>query len=69
MQKWNRYQRIFGEDQAAEFEHRVNEAVSSAVREMDKLVDDEVKIQYVTHVFAKTLDHLQDWLTHPRMVN
>ena len=69
MQKWNRYQRLFGEDRASEFEHRVNEAVNSAVREMDKLVDDEVKIQYVTHVFAKTLDQLQDWLTHPRMVN
>lgn len=69
MQKWNRYQRIFGENQAAEFEHRVNEAVNSAVREMDKLVDDEVKLQYVTHVFAKTLDQLQDWLNHPKMVN
>ena len=69
MQKWSRYQRIFGEDHAEEFERRVNDAVSSAVREMDKLVDDEMKIQYVTHVFAKTLDQLQDWLTHPRMVN
>lgn len=69
MQKWNRYQRIFGDNQAAEFEQRVNEAVNNAVREMDKLVDDEVKIQYVTHVFAKTLDQLQDWLTHPKMVN
>jgi hypothetical protein len=69
MQKWNRYQRTFGEDRASEFEQRVNEAVSSAVREMDKLVDDEVKIQYVTHVFAKTLDQLQDWLHHPKMVN
>jgi hypothetical protein len=69
MQQWNRYQRIFGEEQAAEFEKRVNEAVTSAVREMDKLVDDELKIQYVTHVFAKTLDQLQSWLTHPKMVN
>ena len=69
MQKWNRYQRIFGDDQATEFERRVNDAVTSAVREMDKLVDDELKIQYVTHVFAKTLDELQSWLTHPKMVN
>ena len=69
MQKWNRYQRIFGDDQAAEFERRVNDAVTSAVRDMDKLVDDELKIQYVTHVFAKTLDELQSWLTHPKMVN
>jgi hypothetical protein len=69
MQKWNRYQRIFGEDHAADFERRVNDAVANAVREMDKLVEDETKIQYVTHVFAKTLDQLQSWLQHPKMIN
>jgi len=69
MQTWNRYERVFGPERAADFERRVNDAVSNAVREMDKLVDDEVKIQYVTHVFAKTLDQLQDWLTHPRTIN
>ena len=69
MQTWNRYERVFGTDRAADFERRVNAAVDHAVREMDKLVDDEGKIQYVTHVFAKTLDQLQDWLSHPRTIN
>lgn len=69
MKQWNRYERIFGSEQAAEFESRVNAAVESAIREMDKLVDDEVKIQYVTHVFAKTLDQLADYLSRPKTVN
>ena len=43
--------------------------MSNAVRDMDKMVDDEIKLQYVTHVFAKTLDQLESWLDHPKMVN
>ena len=69
MSKWNRYKMVFGDERAAEVETRVNVAVETAVMEMDKLVDDELKIQYVTHVFAKTLDQLADWLSHPRMIN
>lgn len=69
MSKWNRYHSFFGEERTVEFEQRVNAAVESAVRELDKLVDDEMKIQYVTHVFAKTLDQLADWLSDPKMIN
>ncbi len=69
MSRWNRYQKVLGEPENAEFEQRVNDAVNSAVQEMDKMVDDEIKLQYVTHVFAKTLDDLQSWLSHPKMVN
>lgn len=69
MSKWNRYHSFFGEERTVEFEQRVNAAVESAVRELDKLVDDEMKIQYVTHVFAKTLDQLADWLSDSKMIN
>ena len=69
MSRWNRYQKVLGEPENAEFEQRVNDAVNSAVQEMDKMVDDEIKLQYVTHVFAKTLDDLQSWLSHPKLIN
>ena len=69
MSRWNRYKKVLGESENAEFEQRVNDAVNSAVLEMDKMVDDELKLQYVTHIFAKTLDDLQSWLTHPKIVN
>ncbi len=69
MSRWNRYHKVLGEPENAEFEQRVNDAVNSAVQEMDKMVDDEIKLQYVTHVFAKTLDDLQSWLSHPKLIN
>ncbi len=69
MSRWNRYHKVLGEPENAEFEQLVNDAVNSAVREMDKMVSDEIKLQYVTHVFAKTLDDLQSWLSHPKLIN
>ena len=69
MSKWNRYKSVMEASRSEDFERRVNEAVSNAVDHMDRMVDDEVKLQYVTHVFAKTLDQLESWLDGPRMVN
>lgn len=69
MSRWNRYEKVLEPQLSEDFERRVSHAVANAVREMDKMVDDEVKLQYVTHVFAKTLDQLQSWFDHPKLVN
>jgi hypothetical protein len=53
----------------ADFERRVSEAAERAVLEMDKAVANEVKLRYVTHIFAKTLDDIADWLVKPRYMN
>ena len=52
-----------------EFERRVSEAAEQAVMEMDKLVANEVKLRYITHIFAKTLDEVASWLTEPTYLN
>ncbi len=52
-----------------EFEERVSKAAEQAVMEMDRLVANEVKLRYITHIFAKTLDDIADWLTEPRLLN
>lgn len=52
-----------------EFERLVSDAAEKAVLEMDKMVADEVKLKYVTHIFAKTLDDIAGWLIRPNLVN
>ncbi len=53
----------------ADFEKRVTEAAEQAVLEMDKLVANEVKLRYITHIFAKTLDEVASWLNTPKYLN
>jgi hypothetical protein len=52
-----------------EFERRVSEAAERAIAEMDKMVANEVKLRYVTHIFARTLDDIAKWLIRPRYLN
>ncbi len=52
-----------------DFERRVSEAAEQAVMEMDKLVANEVKLRYITHIFAKTLDEVASWLLEPTYLN
>ena len=52
-----------------EFEKRVNLAAEQAIQEMDKVVANEVKLRYVTHIFAKTLDEVAKWLIKPKFLN
>ena len=40
-----------------------------AIMEMDRLVANEVKMRYVTHIFSKTLDDIADWLVKPKLMN
>ncbi len=52
-----------------EFEQLVSSAAEKAVLEMDKMVADEVKLKYLTHIFAKTLDDIASWLIKPKLIN
>jgi hypothetical protein len=52
-----------------DFERRVSQAAEQAIAEMDKMVANEVKLRYVTHIFAKTLDEIAKWLIRPRYLN
>jgi hypothetical protein len=63
------YEEYFKQARNAEFERQVSEAAERAVLEMDRLVANEVKLRYITHIFAKTLDEIADWLVKPKMIN
>jgi len=52
-----------------EFERRVSQAAEQAILEMDRMVANEVKLRYVTHIFARTLDEVAKWLIKPTVVN
>jgi len=52
-----------------EFERRVSQAAEQAILEMDRMVANEVKLRYVTHIFARTLDEVAKWLIKPNVVN
>jgi hypothetical protein len=63
------YEEYFKLARNPEFERQVSEAAERAVLEMDRMVANEVKLRYITHIFAKTLDEIADWLVKPKMVN
>jgi hypothetical protein len=52
-----------------EFEKRVSQAAEQAILAMDKMVANEVKLRYVTHIFARTLDEIATWLIKPKLMN
>lgn len=62
-------QKYLGLTRNQEFEKRVSEAAEQAIMEMDRLVTNEVKLRYITHIFAKTLDDIANWLTEPKHLN
>ncbi len=57
-----RYEQIFGIERTADFEERVTAAAERAIAEFDKLVADEVKLRYITQVYARSLDHIAEHL-------
>ena len=63
------YEEYFKQARNPEFERQVSQAAERAVLEMDRLVANEVKLRYITHIFAKTLDEIADWLVKPKLIN
>ncbi len=69
MSSQDQIEKIFDIARNPDFERRVSEAAEQAVLEMDKLVANEVKLRYITHIFARTLDEVATWLVKPRWIN
>ncbi len=69
MSSQDQTEKVFDLARNPDFERRVSEAAEQAILEMDKLVANEVKMRYITHIFAKTLDEVANWLVKPRWIN
>ena len=59
-----------GVDLNNQFENQVYGTIMELIESLDsRLIDNETKIDYATHVFAKALDEMVDYLESPRLLN
>ena len=69
-QKIEKFHTIVGADISFRFEKQITDAVMELAELLaHRFMDDEIKVDYATHVFAKVLDDLMDLLEHPIHIN
>ena len=69
-QKIEKFHTIVGAEISFRFEKQINDAVMELAELLEhRFLDDENKVDYATHVFAKVLDDLMDLLEHPSHIN
>ena len=59
-----------GVDLSIQFEKQVSRTIQELIDSLEnRLIDDETKVDYATHVFAKALDEMVDYLESPKLLN
>ena len=59
-----------GVDLSSQFETQVSRTIQELMDSLEnRLIDDETKVDYATHVFAKALDEMVDYLESPKLLN
>ena len=59
-----------GVDLNNQFENQVHGTIMGLIDSLEnRLIDNETKVDYATHVFAKALDEMVDYLDSPRLLN
>ena len=59
-----------GIDLNNQFENQVYVTIMELIKSLEnRLIDNETKVDYATHVFAKALDEMVDYLDSPRLMN
>ena len=59
-----------GVDLSSQFEKQVTRTIQELMDSLEnRLIDDETKVDYATHVFAKALDEMVDYLESPKLLN
>ena len=59
-----------GVDLSSQFEKQVTRTIQELMDSLEnRLIDDETKVDYATHVFAKALDEMVDYLELPKLLN
>ena len=65
-----KFSNTVGVDLNNQFENQVYVTIIELVKSLEnRLIDNETKVDYATHVFAKALDEMVDYLDSPRMLN
>ena len=58
-----------GVDLSSQFEKQVSRTIQAMIDSLEnRLIDDETKVDYATHVFAKALDEMVDYLESPKLL-
>ena len=64
------FSQAVGVDLSNQFEIRDSRTITELVDSLEHLlIDDETKVDYATHVFAKALDEMVDSLETPKLLN
>ena len=59
-----------GVDLSSQFEKQVSRTIQELMDSLEnRLIDDETKVDYATHVFAKALDEMVNYLESPKLLN
>ena len=65
-----KYSNEVGVDLNNQFENQVYGTIMELIASLEnRLIDNETKVDYATHVFAKALDEMVDYLESPRLLN
>jgi len=69
-EKIENFTRAVGSDLSNEFEMQVSRTIKTLIESLEnRLIDDDTKVDYATHVFAKALDDMVDYLETPKLLN
>ena len=65
-----KFSKAVGVDLNNQFEHQVYGTIMELINSLEnRLIDNETKVDYATHIFAKALDEMVDYLESPRLLN
>ena len=65
-----KFSNAVGVDLNNQFENQVYGTIMELIESLEnRSIDNETKIDYATHVFAKALDEMVDYLESPRFLN
>ena len=65
-----KFSNAVGADLNNQFENQVYGTIMELIESLEnRLIDNETKVDYATHVFAKALDEMVDYLESPRFLN
>ena len=70
VEKIENFTNSVGVDLSSQFEKQVSRTIQELMDSLEnRLIDDETKVDYATHVFAKALDEMVDYLESPKLLN
>ena len=65
-----KFSNAVGIDLNNQFEKQVYGTIMELIESLDnRLIDNETKVDYATHIFAKALDEMVDYLDSPSLLN